>query len=114
MCKEMPVILVNRVVVPKRIIGKMEGQGGGGAQEVADPPPQKKTQPVSILDGEVEEADLVLEVALPPDRLEPALGLLVGRDQGGRDGDLNVLGRETRLGEVGSCLLWETFRNLQQ
>jgi hypothetical protein len=30
MCKEMPVIPVNRVVDKKRIIGiKMEGQGGG-------------------------------------------------------------------------------------
>jgi hypothetical protein len=38
MCKEMPVILVNRVVDPKRIIKKMEGQGGGEAQGVADPP----------------------------------------------------------------------------
>jgi hypothetical protein len=28
MCKEMPVILVNRVVDKKRIIGKMESQGG--------------------------------------------------------------------------------------
>jgi hypothetical protein len=27
MCKEMPVIPVNRVVDQKRIIGKMEGQG---------------------------------------------------------------------------------------
>jgi hypothetical protein len=38
MCKQMLVILVNRVVDPKRIIGKMEGQGGGEAQGVADPP----------------------------------------------------------------------------
>jgi hypothetical protein len=37
MCKELPVILVNKVVGPKRIIGKMEGQGGGEAQGVADP-----------------------------------------------------------------------------
>jgi hypothetical protein len=43
MCKEMPVIPVNRVVDPKRIIGKMEGRGGGGeAQEVADPPKNKR------------------------------------------------------------------------
>jgi hypothetical protein len=42
MCKEMPVIPVNRVVGKKRIIGKMEGRGGGGeAQGVADPPPKK-------------------------------------------------------------------------
>jgi hypothetical protein len=42
MCKEMPVILVNKVVDPKRIIGKkMEGQGGGEAQGVADPPQKK-------------------------------------------------------------------------
>jgi hypothetical protein len=34
----MPVIPINKVVDPKRIIGKMEGQGGGGeAQGVADP-----------------------------------------------------------------------------
>jgi hypothetical protein len=32
MCKEMPVIPVDRVVDKKRIIGKMEGQGGGEAQ----------------------------------------------------------------------------------
>jgi hypothetical protein len=45
MCKEMPVIPVNRVVGKKRIIGKMEGRGGGGeAQGVADPPPKKKQQ----------------------------------------------------------------------
>jgi hypothetical protein len=44
MCKEIPVILVNRVVGKKRIIGKMEGQGGGEAQRVADPhlPPHTK------------------------------------------------------------------------
>jgi hypothetical protein len=40
MCKELPVILVNKVVDPKRIIGKKEGQGGGEAQGVADPPPK--------------------------------------------------------------------------
>jgi hypothetical protein len=39
MCKEMPVIPVDRAVDKKRIIGKMEGQGGGEAQGVAD---QKK------------------------------------------------------------------------
>jgi hypothetical protein len=37
MCKELPVILVNKVVDPKRIIEKMEGRGGGDAQGVADP-----------------------------------------------------------------------------
>jgi hypothetical protein len=38
MCKEMPVILVDKMGGPKRIIGgKMEGQGGGKAQGVADP-----------------------------------------------------------------------------
>jgi hypothetical protein len=36
MCKELPVILFNTVVDPKRIIG------GGEEQVVADPPPQKK------------------------------------------------------------------------
>jgi hypothetical protein len=29
MCKEMPVIPVNKVVDPKIIIEKLEGQGGG-------------------------------------------------------------------------------------
>jgi hypothetical protein len=38
MCKELPDIPVNKVVDPKRIIGKIEGQGGGEAQGVADPP----------------------------------------------------------------------------
>jgi hypothetical protein len=43
MCKEMPVIRVNKVVDPKRIIGKkMEGRGGGEAKGVADP---KKDRP---------------------------------------------------------------------
>jgi hypothetical protein len=38
MCKEMPVIPVNKVVDLKRIIGKKEGRGGGEAQWVTDPP----------------------------------------------------------------------------
>jgi hypothetical protein len=38
----MPVITVNKVVDPKRIIVKMDGQGGGEAQGVADPPPPQK------------------------------------------------------------------------
>jgi hypothetical protein len=38
MCKEMLVILVDRVVDKKIIIGKMEDQGRGEAQGVADPP----------------------------------------------------------------------------
>jgi hypothetical protein len=38
MYKEMPVILVNRVVDKKGIVGKMEGRGGGEAHGVADPP----------------------------------------------------------------------------
>jgi hypothetical protein len=38
MCKEMPVILVDREVDKKRINGKMEGQAGGEAQGVADLP----------------------------------------------------------------------------
>jgi hypothetical protein len=42
MCKEMPVIPVNRVVDKKLIIRKMEGCGGGETQVVADPPPPKK------------------------------------------------------------------------
>jgi hypothetical protein len=38
MCKELPVILVNKVVDPKRNNQKkMEGRGGGEAQGVADP-----------------------------------------------------------------------------
>jgi hypothetical protein len=41
MCKEMPVISVNKVVDKKRIIGKMEGQGGG-AQGVAGPTRRKE------------------------------------------------------------------------
>jgi hypothetical protein len=45
MCKEMPVILVNRVVDPKRIIGKKwRAKEEGEAQGVAasSPPPKKK------------------------------------------------------------------------
>jgi hypothetical protein len=38
MCKELPVIPVNKVGDPKTIIEKMEGPGGGEAQGVADPP----------------------------------------------------------------------------
>jgi hypothetical protein len=39
MCKEMPVILVSKVVDPKKKNQKkMEGRGGGEAQGVADPP----------------------------------------------------------------------------
>jgi hypothetical protein len=37
MYKEMLVIPANKVADPKRIIGKMEGQGGGEVQGVADP-----------------------------------------------------------------------------
>jgi hypothetical protein len=37
----MPVIPVNKVVDPKGIIGKMEGQGGEEAQGVAVPPTKK-------------------------------------------------------------------------
>jgi hypothetical protein len=48
MCKEMPVIPVNRVVDPKRIIGK-KGRGGGEAQGVADPPPPTKKSFTIIL-----------------------------------------------------------------
>jgi hypothetical protein len=43
MCKEMPVIPVNRVEDKKRIIEKMEGRGGGEAQGVAGPKNGKKT-----------------------------------------------------------------------
>jgi hypothetical protein len=38
MCKEMTVIPVNRAVDKKRMISKREGQEGGEAQRVADPP----------------------------------------------------------------------------
>jgi hypothetical protein len=38
----MPVIPVNRVVDKTSIIGKMEGQGGGEAQGVAEPPSIQK------------------------------------------------------------------------
>jgi hypothetical protein len=38
MCKEMPVIPVNKKVDPKKNNWKKEGQGGGEAQGVADPP----------------------------------------------------------------------------
>jgi hypothetical protein len=49
MCKEMLVIPVNKVVDPKRrIIGKMEGQGGGEAQGVADPKKQKQTYKINL------------------------------------------------------------------
>jgi hypothetical protein len=41
MCKEMPVIPVNRLVDKKRIIRKMDGRGGGEAQGVNDPTPKK-------------------------------------------------------------------------
>jgi hypothetical protein len=44
MCKETPVIPVNRVVDKKRIIGKMEGQGRGEAQGVADQKDVFKTE----------------------------------------------------------------------
>jgi hypothetical protein len=37
MCKEMPVILISRVVNTKRVIGKLEGRGGGEARGVSDP-----------------------------------------------------------------------------
>jgi hypothetical protein len=50
MCKELPVIPFNKVVDPKRIIQKMEGRGGGGAQGVADqknPTKQTKTNGIS-------------------------------------------------------------------
>jgi hypothetical protein len=40
----MPEFQVNRVGYPKRIIGKMDGRGGGEAQWVSDPPPEKKTR----------------------------------------------------------------------
>jgi hypothetical protein len=53
MRKEMLVIPVNRVVDKKRIIIKMEGQGGGGAQRVAAPLPlpNKKQKKSSLYFG---------------------------------------------------------------
>jgi hypothetical protein len=57
MCKELPVIPVNSVMDPKRIIGKMEVQGGGKAQGVADPKKSYDTQTRLLLcmylEGEV-------------------------------------------------------------
>jgi hypothetical protein len=50
MCKEMPVIPVNRVVDKKTKIGKMEGQGQRVAQGVA-PPPKKKCRIVFQMHG---------------------------------------------------------------
>jgi hypothetical protein len=48
MCKELPVILVNKVVDPKRIMGKKwraeEEEGHKGS--LTPPPPQKKRNPV--------------------------------------------------------------------
>jgi hypothetical protein len=42
MCKELPVILVNKVVDPKRIIGKKwRAKEEGEAQGVTDPPQKK-------------------------------------------------------------------------
>jgi hypothetical protein len=49
MCKELPVIPFNKVVDPKRIIQKMEGRGGGGAQGVADPKKQPTKQKLMAL-----------------------------------------------------------------
>jgi hypothetical protein len=39
MCKKLPVIWVHRVVDKKRIIGKMEGQGGGRHKGLLTPSP---------------------------------------------------------------------------
>jgi hypothetical protein len=41
MCKEMPLIPVDRVVDTKRIIGKMEVQGRGRHKGSLTPPPKK-------------------------------------------------------------------------
>jgi hypothetical protein len=49
MCKEMPVIPVNKVLDPKKNNGgKMEGREGGEAQGVADPPKNYVRQNVAI------------------------------------------------------------------
>jgi hypothetical protein len=55
----MPVILADRLVDKKRIIGKMEGRGGGEAQGVAD---QKKSCDfpeikIFIFTGKVKQTD---------------------------------------------------------
>jgi hypothetical protein len=42
MCKELPVILVNRVVNPKRIIGKNGGPRRRRGTRGCCPPPKKK------------------------------------------------------------------------
>jgi hypothetical protein len=47
MCKEMPVIPVDRVVDVKRI--QMEGRGGGGTRDRWPPPPPKKKHKVNQL-----------------------------------------------------------------
>jgi hypothetical protein len=44
MCKEMPVIPVNKVVDPKSIIGKIGGQGGGEAYRSLTKKRKKKFQ----------------------------------------------------------------------
>jgi hypothetical protein len=49
MCKEMPVIPVNRVVDPKSIIGKMEGWWGEEAQGVNGPPKMVCIQGLQLL-----------------------------------------------------------------
>jgi hypothetical protein len=46
MCKEMPIIPVNKVVDLKIIIRKMEGQGSGEAQGVAD---QKEIEQITFV-----------------------------------------------------------------
>jgi hypothetical protein len=70
MCKEMPVIPVNRVVDPKRIIG-MEGREGGEAQGVADPPPKKKC----LL--HLTPPDSQPPIGLPEDSFIPKITILV-------------------------------------
>jgi hypothetical protein len=62
----MPVIPVNRVVDPKRIIRKMEGQGGGDAKGVADPKKvlDETLRPVSlglILDPSLQTSIITIE-----------------------------------------------------
>jgi hypothetical protein len=51
MCKEMPVIPVNKAVDPKRIIEKMEGRGGGKADRSPPTDPHKKCCIISWVVG---------------------------------------------------------------
>jgi hypothetical protein len=68
MCKEMAVIPFNRVVDTKRIIGKMEGRGGGEAHQK-----NKKKQARSF--GRGCQSGVELESSLQPQHLQLSYGL---------------------------------------